>query len=192
MKKVIVLICVIVCSSFSSNNFSWSGLSSNQTVSFANALDAVNTSVFTAKTTITSSSKLMTKAEAATYLYIDETYASFAAKSSGQLIVKDDLVPAGYYVIWAHNVSGGPSPWASSAIACTMRIQWIGEADLGFYILSSHDPIVGDRPPNGAGYFPTGWYLITHDDDPTFSWMGGVKKAWHFDASGYIDSIVTC
>lgn len=93
MKKIaiIVLIAGIICSSFT-YYFSWAGISSNQTVTFDNALDAVNTGVFAAKTTVPSSSKSMTKAEASTYLFIDEAYGPFAGKSSGQLVVKSDLV----------------------------------------------------------------------------------------------------
>lgn len=92
MKRIILLL-LIVCSSFTAiKYFSWAGIASNQAVTFANALDAVNTGVFANKLTITSSSKCMTKSEASTYLFLDETYGPFAGKSSGQLVVKSDLV----------------------------------------------------------------------------------------------------
>lgn len=71
---------------------SWSGISSNQTVSFANLLDAVNNGLFVPKTTITSSSEQITKADANTYVNIDTAYAPYSAKSSNQLVVKSNLV----------------------------------------------------------------------------------------------------
>lgn len=72
---------------------SWAGLASNQTVSFNNLQDAVNTAVFTAITTIPVSSEQITKADAAAYVNIDTAYAPYAAKASNQLVVKSDLVP---------------------------------------------------------------------------------------------------
>lgn len=71
---------------------SWAGISSNQTVSFANLLDAVNTGLIVPKTAITSSSEQITKADANTYVNIDTAYAPYSAKTSGQLVVKSDLV----------------------------------------------------------------------------------------------------
>jgi hypothetical protein len=71
---------------------SWAGISSNQTVSFANLLDAVNNGLFVPKTAITSSSEQITKADANTYVNIDTANAGYSAKTSGQLVVKSNLV----------------------------------------------------------------------------------------------------
>jgi len=46
---------------------SWAGLANNQTVSFNNLQNAVNTGVFTALTTIPVSSEQITKSDASTY-----------------------------------------------------------------------------------------------------------------------------
>lgn len=73
---------------------SWAGIASNQCVSLNNLQDAVDTSVFTLKSTIPAGLKQITKAEANDYVNIDVSYAPYAAKSSNQLVVKSDLVAA--------------------------------------------------------------------------------------------------
>lgn len=73
---------------------SWASLANNQTVSFNNLQNAVNTYVFVAKTAIPVSTEQITKADADTYVYIDTAFASYAAKSSNQLVVKSDLQPS--------------------------------------------------------------------------------------------------
>lgn len=78
---------------------SWAGLAYNQTVSFNNLQDAVNNGVFMLKSTIPSSTKQITKAEANTYVYIDTSYAPYAAKASNQLVVKSNLVAVSVYQI---------------------------------------------------------------------------------------------
>lgn len=70
----------------------WSGLASNQTVSFNNLQNAVNTGVFTAKTTIPAGTKQITKAEANTYVNINTSVSSYASKASNQLVAKQDLI----------------------------------------------------------------------------------------------------
>lgn len=71
---------------------SWAGLSSNQTISFNNLQNGVDTGQFTAKTTIPVSNEQITKADANTYVNIDTSDESYAAKSNNQLVVKSDLV----------------------------------------------------------------------------------------------------
>jgi hypothetical protein len=71
---------------------SWAGLASNQCVSCNNLQDAVNTSVFTLKSTIPSSTKEITRTEAESYVYIN----AITSKATNQLVVKSDLVAASY------------------------------------------------------------------------------------------------
>lgn len=78
---------------------SWAGISSNQCVSCNNLQDAVNNGVFILKSTIPSSTKQITKAEANTYVYINTSYAPYAAKASNQLVVKSNLVAVSVYQI---------------------------------------------------------------------------------------------
>lgn len=73
---------------------SWAGLASNQTVSFNNLQNAVNTGVFTLKNTIPVSTEQITKADADYYVYIDTTYGPYASKASNQLVVKSNLQAA--------------------------------------------------------------------------------------------------
>lgn len=71
---------------------SWAGLFNNQAISCNNLQNAVNTNVFTAKTTIPATDKCITKTEANTYVNIWTGYPSYASKASNQLVVKQDLV----------------------------------------------------------------------------------------------------
>jgi hypothetical protein len=75
---------------------SWASLANNQTVSESNLLNALQTNVFVVKNSLFSSPKQITKAEADYYVYIDTSYAPYAAKSSNQLVVKSDLQPSLY------------------------------------------------------------------------------------------------
>lgn len=91
----------------------WSSVAINQTVSLNNLQNAVSNSVFTAKTTIPSGTKSITKTEANTYVNINTSNTSYSSKSSNQLVTKQDLtavaadviftVTSGYYPV------GGPS-----------------------------------------------------------------------------------
>ena len=73
---------------------SWAGLANNQTISFSNLDSAVDFYGFVAKTRVPVNNEQITKAEADTYVYIDTSYAPYAAKSSNQLVVKSDLQPS--------------------------------------------------------------------------------------------------
>jgi hypothetical protein len=73
---------------------SWYSLANNQTISFSNLDSAVDFFGFVAKTRIPVNNEQITKAEADTYVYIDTSYAPYAAKSSNQLVVKSDLIPS--------------------------------------------------------------------------------------------------
>lgn len=76
----------------------WSTLASNQAVSFNNLQDAVNTGVFTAKTTIPVSTECITKTDANTYVNIDTSNPGYVAKASNQLVVKNDLTTLPTYI----------------------------------------------------------------------------------------------
>jgi hypothetical protein len=69
----------------------WSSLANNQMVTFNNLQDAVNTGVFTAKTSIPVSNECITKTDANTYVNIDTSNGGYASKSSNQLVAKQDL-----------------------------------------------------------------------------------------------------
>lgn len=90
--RIFIILSIVLLTATSFNYFySWAGLANNQNVSFGEALDAVTTSVFTAKTTITASTQTMTKTDANTYLNINVDYPSYLAKASNQNVNKEDL-----------------------------------------------------------------------------------------------------
>lgn len=78
---------------------SWAGLANNQTVSFTNLKNAVDTGVFVAKITQTTSAEQTTKSDINTYVYVNPNKASFSAKSNNQLVVKQDLEAVWIYCL---------------------------------------------------------------------------------------------
>jgi hypothetical protein len=69
----------------------YNDLGQNQTISFTNLQSGVDQGVFTAKTGIPVSTEQITKADADTYVNINTSLPSFAAKSSNQLVTREDL-----------------------------------------------------------------------------------------------------
>jgi hypothetical protein len=69
----------------------YNDLQQNQTISFNNLQSGVTQGVFTAKTTIPPGTKQITKTEANTYVNINTSLPTYAAKASNQLVTKEDL-----------------------------------------------------------------------------------------------------
>lgn len=69
----------------------WNDLANNQTISFTNLKDAVDTGVLSPKTTVPVSNEQITKADADAYAYIDTLFGPYASKTSNQLVVKSNL-----------------------------------------------------------------------------------------------------
>jgi hypothetical protein len=78
---------------------SWAGISSNQTVSFANLKNAVETSVFISKQTQSTSLEQVTKTDAQNYVYLNTGTGDWTALSSNQLPVKSDFTAAATYTL---------------------------------------------------------------------------------------------
>ena len=91
--SIIIGFIVICCLSFTTKYYAstWGGTASNQTVSVSALADAVTTGVFIQKTSFSGTTKQITKAEAISWVYLNEAKASLAAKASNQLVVKSDL-----------------------------------------------------------------------------------------------------
>jgi hypothetical protein len=70
---------------------SYSSLANNQTISFNNLQDGVNTGQLSQKAPIPVSNEQITKADANTYININTDFAPYAAKASNQLVVKSNL-----------------------------------------------------------------------------------------------------
>lgn len=64
---------------------------SNQTVSFTDLKNAVDTGVFVGKSTITNSNEQVTKSDVDTYVWVNTLYPAFSAKSNNQLVTKGNL-----------------------------------------------------------------------------------------------------
>ena len=70
----------------------WAATASNETISFTNLKDGVDTGVLSEKAAIPTSNEQITKADANTYVNIDTSFAPYAAKASNQLVVKSNLL----------------------------------------------------------------------------------------------------
>jgi hypothetical protein len=69
----------------------WAATASNETISFNNLQNGVDTGVLREKAPIPVSNEQITKADANTYVKIDTAFAPYAAKASNQLVVKSNL-----------------------------------------------------------------------------------------------------
>jgi hypothetical protein len=122
----------------------YNDLQQNQTISFNNLQSGVAQGVFTAKTTIPSSLKQITKTEANTYVNINTSLPSYAAKASNQLVTKEDLsgiTSASPYIMYGvagtaayKSIDGGNTFTALSGL--TSSYTWTGIAGdiTGLYI----------------------------------------------------------
>ncbi len=92
--SIIIGFIVICCLSFTTKYYAstWAGTSANETVSRNALANAVGTNVFYQKAAFTGSTRQITKAEAAAWVYLDETASPFAGKASNQLVIKSNLV----------------------------------------------------------------------------------------------------
>jgi hypothetical protein len=71
----------------------WDDLANNQTISFTNLRDAVDTGVLSSNySDITPSNKQITKLDAQLFTNIDTSYPPYAEKANNQLVVKSDLI----------------------------------------------------------------------------------------------------
>jgi hypothetical protein len=70
---------------------SWNDLANNQTISFTNLKDAVDTRVLSQKFDITPSNEQITKLDAELLVHLDTSFSPYASKSFNQLIVKSNI-----------------------------------------------------------------------------------------------------
>lgn len=69
----------------------WAATANNETISFNNLQNGVDTGVLSQKAAIPVSNEQITKADANIYVNIDTSFAPYAAKASNQLVVKSNL-----------------------------------------------------------------------------------------------------
>lgn len=104
---------------------SWAGLASNQTISWNNLKDAVDTGVFMgAEAAVPPGSKQITRAEAEQYAVIN----AITSKASNQLPVKSDLVAKTGVYKWNISDNGDTSTNACSLFLDPNTIAWTNTA----------------------------------------------------------------
>jgi len=123
----------------------YSDLNQNQTISLNNLQSGVAQGVFTAKTTIPSGTKQVTKNEANTYINVNTSLPTFVAKSSNQLVTKQDLsgITSTYpYLMYGvasykgyKSIDGGAT-WSELTGLTSYDLDWTGIAgdSTGTYI----------------------------------------------------------
>lgn len=100
----------------------WSTLAPNQLVTFNNLQDAVNTGVFTLKNGIPVSQECITKADADYFVNINTSYPSYAAKTSNQLVAKQDLVASSPTNTVVYVASSGLYPVSGNTFASSTGV----------------------------------------------------------------------
>jgi hypothetical protein len=158
---------------------SWASIANNQTVSFSNLADAVANGVFTQKAAIPDSNEQITKADADTYVNINTSYPSYAAKSSNQLVVKSNLDPvitSFSHVVYYYSTCYWDGLYLESGagsndIACSSNAYSItlyssdfalGNGSLLYYDSGLSNPFYGDSYCGTPGYYKTGDYSFRY------------------------------
>lgn len=92
--SIIIGFIFFCCVAFTSKYYAstWAATANNETVSRNALADAVANTIFYQKAAFTGSTRQITKAEAAAWVYLDETASPFSGKASNQLVIKTDLV----------------------------------------------------------------------------------------------------
>lgn len=104
---------------------SWAGLASNQTISWNNLKDAVDTGVFMgAQAAVPPGSKQITRTEAEAYAVIN----AITSKATNQLPVKSDLVAKSGVYKWNISDNGDTSTNACSLFLDPNTIAWTNTA----------------------------------------------------------------
>lgn len=145
----------------------WAGLTAVEWVSFT----AAQTSGLTPLITLPTSNQWMSKSVAATYLSINTSWASYAAKTSSQWVAKQDLV-APYqnsgtlnYVNYDVGHNGSFGGWSSAALACalggalTVTVYWNGTLGNGTTLFNINGTPVSAA--NTTDFFNIGSFSFT-------------------------------
>jgi hypothetical protein len=96
----------------------WAATANNETISFNNLQNGVDTGALSQKAAIPVSNEQITKTDANTYVNIDTSFAPYAAKASNQLVVKSNFksvvlvsniaINGGFYGIANNQTTSGP------------------------------------------------------------------------------------
>jgi hypothetical protein len=176
----------------------YNDLQNNQTVSFTNLQSGVSQGIFTAKATIPSSNRQVTKAQVDNYININTSLPSYVAKASNKLITKGDLsgiTSTSSYIVYGvagntayKSIDGGSTFTALPGL--TADYSWIGIAgdssgnyiavisnslNLGVYISTDGGATFSVRLISGivANFYPTG---VAMSNNGQFIGIAGLTK----------------
>jgi hypothetical protein len=123
---------------------SWSGIASNQCISWSNLQDAVATGVFQlASTAVPPGSKQITRAEAETYVVINP----ITTKASNQLPKKSDLVASTTVFKWEISYNGDLAANACALFLDIYNIAWTNTATPAIGTIFYSDYLLTTRFP---------------------------------------------
>jgi hypothetical protein len=147
---------------------SWASLASNELVTYTDAFDAIVNNIFGLKQTLPSTLECMTKADAALYLYIDESYGPFVALSSTEEVTKADLQPVSttYFPVVIYTTSVAAASCGGSGGTTVIYL------DIGTGYINAYTDTALTTPFVGGSvwyYSPTGMYMyrINNSGDVT-------------------------
>jgi hypothetical protein len=121
--SIIIGFIFFCCVAFTSKYYAstWSGTANNETVSRNALADAVANTIFYQKAAFTGSTRQTTKAEAAAWVYLNESSSPFAGKASNQLVIKTDLVAATpIYITIGSSYDGGTGLTISITVSAAL------------------------------------------------------------------------
>lgn len=155
---IIIGFIVICCLSFSTKYLAstWAGTANNETLSRSALANAIATGVFYQKASFTGTTRQITKAEAAAWVFLNESASPFAGKASNQLVIKTDLVaptipPPLYY-------SSSPDNACSTGLLLTGVVYNSGATNFCFATTIQADQFISEIA--GASIFVSNGYNV--------------------------------
>lgn len=159
----------------------WVDLANNRAVSFVNLWDASeNTKKFAWRIPVPTTNECVTKAEALTYIFLDNSVPSYIAKASNQLIVKQDIVQAqgvfyskgtGTYPLVGTSVSASGRVWNFTGSTIYLFLAFNSQGINSGTINNDSMAIIPLSPISIFGtitgfnqLFIAGWYTILNNE----------------------------
>ena len=178
---------------------SWSGLTSLQGVTFANANDAVSTGVFGTRTSPGSTLKVMNKLEALTNYWVLPTNTYIANKTNNTIIVKRDLTPGPvlpytlpfhYSYKGGHTTLGWGDPCSVSTTGSDTAYLDNTSPYIGQYLFSNTDYglFLGIGTPSTTDWFSLGGTPVKVDRDGTGTFITAIGACISGSASLQLSS----
>jgi hypothetical protein len=188
----------------------WVDLANNQAVSFINLWDASeNTKIFAWRIPVPTTQECVTKSEALTYIFLDNSFPSYSAKASNQLIEKEDIVQAngvfysqasGTYPLIGTSVSASGRVWNFTGFTIYLFIAFNSQGINSGTINNDSMTIVPLSPISVTGtitgynqLFLGGYYTILNNESFNITitkndGLGGSSRvylAYSFNTSGF-------